>query len=53
MKRPNFFQLTNGSNANLPFTDKEYENRLKGLRKIMSETVTGVSPDSLLAFGEK
>ena len=37
MKRPNFFQLTNGSNANLPFTDKEYENRLKGLRKIMSE----------------
>ena len=37
MKRQNFFQLTNGSNANLPFTDKEYENRLKGLRKIMSE----------------
>ena len=37
MKRPNFFQLTNGSNANLPFTDKEYENRLKGLRKIMAE----------------
>ena len=37
MKRPNFFQLTNGSKANLPFTDKEYESRLKGLRKIMSE----------------
>ena len=37
MKRLNFFQLTNGSKANLPFTDKEYESRLKGLRKIMSE----------------
>ena len=37
MKRPNFFQLTNGPKENLPFTDKEYESRLKGLRKIMFE----------------
>jgi len=37
MKRPNFFQFVNGPKATLPFTDKEYENRLTGLRKIISE----------------
>ena len=35
MKRPNFFQLKNGSKATLPFTDNEYGNRLKGLREII------------------
>ena len=37
MKRPSFFQLKNGSKANLPFTDNEYENRLIGLREIISK----------------
>jgi len=37
MKRSDFFQFTNGSKVPLPFSDKEYENRLKGLRKIISE----------------
>jgi len=37
MKRANFFQFNNGSKARLPFSDNEYENRLKGLRKIISE----------------
>ena len=37
MKRPNFFQFNNGSKALLPFSDDEYENRLKGLRRIISE----------------
>ncbi|SVB94544.1 uncharacterized protein METZ01_LOCUS247398, partial [marine metagenome] len=37
MKRSNFFQFTNGSKVPLPFSDKEYENRLKGLRKIITE----------------
>jgi len=37
MKRPNFFQLKNGSKAQLPFTDNEYENRLKSLRDIISK----------------
>ena len=37
MKRANFFQFNNGSKAPLPFSDNEYENRLKGLRKIISE----------------
>ena len=37
MKRLDFFRFTNGSKAPLPFSDKEYENRLKGLRKIISE----------------
>ena len=36
MERPKFFQLKNGSKASLPFTDGEYENRLKGLREIIS-----------------
>ena len=37
MKRSNFFEFTNGPKVSLPFSDKEYENRLKGLRKIISE----------------
>jgi len=37
MKRPNFFQFTNGLKVSLPFSNGEYENRLKGLRKIMAE----------------
>ena len=37
MKRPNFFQLKNGSKAKLPFADNEYENRLKSLRDIISK----------------
>jgi len=37
MKRLDFFGFTNGSKVPLPFSDKEYENRLKGLRKIISE----------------
>jgi len=37
MKRSDFFQFTNGSKVSLPFSNKEYENRLKGLRKIIAE----------------
>ena len=37
MKRSNFFQLKNGNKATLPFSNQEYENRLIGLRKIISE----------------
>ena len=37
MKRLDFFQFTNGDKVPLPFSDKEYENRLKGLRKIIEE----------------
>jgi len=37
MKRSNFFQFSNGSKVPLPFSDKEYEKRLKGLRKIIAE----------------
>ena len=37
MKRLDFFKFTNGSKVLLPFSDMEYENRLKGLRKIISE----------------
>jgi creatinase len=34
--RPEFFQLQNGSKANLPFSDAEYEARLGKLRSLMS-----------------
>ena len=37
MKRSDFFQFTNGPKIPLPFSDKEYESRLKGLRKIITE----------------
>jgi len=36
--RPEFFQLENGSKANLPFSDTEYANRLAKLRRLMSNT---------------
>jgi creatinase len=37
MERPSFFQLNNGSKASLPFTNKEYEDRLKDLRNIIEK----------------
>ena len=37
MTRSDFFQFTNGSKVPLPFSDREYENRLKGLRKILTD----------------
>ena len=37
MKRTNFFQFSNGPKVPLPFSDNEYENRLRDLRKIISE----------------
>ena len=37
MKRSDFFRFTNGSKVSLPFSNKEYENRLKSLRKILTE----------------
>ena len=36
MERPDFFELKNGSKVKLPFTDKEYQNRLEKIRTIMS-----------------
>ena len=33
--RPEFFELQNGSKANLPFSDAEYETRLGNLRQLM------------------
>ena len=37
MKRPDFFELKNGSKVKLPFTETEYQNRLKKIRNVMSE----------------
>ena len=37
-KRPEFFQLHNGSKAKLPFSAAEYENRLRSLRNLMSQS---------------
>ena len=37
-KRPEFFQLHNGSKAKLPFSTAEYENRLRSLRNLMSQS---------------
>ena len=36
MERPDFFELKNGEKVKLPFTDKEYKNRLSKLRTVMS-----------------
>ena len=37
MQRPDFFDLKNGEKVKLPFTDKEYQNRLSKLRTVMSD----------------
>jgi creatinase len=37
-ERPEFFQLHNGSKAKLPFSAAEYENRLRSLRNLMSNS---------------
>jgi creatinase len=37
MERPDFFSLKNGYKVKLPFTKKEYERRVDGLRSIMNK----------------
>ena len=37
MERPDFFELKNGSRAKLPFSDREYKNRLNKIREAMSK----------------
>ena len=37
MERPDFFELKNGEKVKLPFSNKEYQNRLSKLRTIMSD----------------
>ena len=36
MERPDFFSLKNGSKSKLPFSNKEYEERLKKIRTVMN-----------------
>tara|TARA_Y100000591_G_scaffold317189_1_gene326597 strand:+ start:97 stop:1314 length:1218 start_codon:yes stop_codon:yes gene_type:complete len=36
MERPDFFTLKNGKKVKLPFSSKEYQDRLQKLRKVMS-----------------
>jgi len=37
MEKSDFFTLKNGSRSKLPFSNKEYENRLTMIRAIMSK----------------
>jgi creatinase len=37
MERPDFFELKNGLKVKLPFSDKEYSNRLNKIREVMSK----------------
>ena len=37
MERPDFFTLKNGGKAKLPFSDKEYDERIKKLRFVMEK----------------
>ena len=37
MERPDFFTLRNGERAKLPFSDKEYNERVSKLRKVMDK----------------
>jgi len=38
MERPNFFELKNGSKVKLPFSDKEYKDRINQIRALMSKS---------------
>ena len=37
MERPDFFELKNGEKVKLPFTDKEYNDRVSKLRTVMDK----------------
>ena len=37
MERPDFFTLKNGKKAKLPFSDKEYNQRVNKLRSVMEK----------------
>ena len=37
MERPDFFELKNGEKVKLPFTDKEYNDRISKLRSVMDK----------------
>ena len=37
MERPDFFKLKNGEKVKLPFTDKEYNDRVSKLRSVMDQ----------------
>ena len=37
MERPDFFELKNGEKVKLPFTDKEYKDRVTKLRSVMEQ----------------
>ncbi len=37
MERPDFFELKNGEKVKLPFSNKEYEDRVNKLRIVMDE----------------
>ena len=37
MERPDFFELKNGEKVKLPFTDKEYNDRVNKLRSVMDQ----------------
>ncbi len=39
MERPDFFELKNGEKVKLPFTDKEYNDRVSKLRSVMDQTL--------------
>ena len=40
MERPDFFELKNGEKVKLPFTEKEYQNRLN---KLFSNTLVPIN----------
>ena len=37
MERPDFFELKNGDKAKLPFSNKEYDQRVSTLRSVMDK----------------
>ena len=39
MERPDFFTLKNGDKTKLPFSDKEYSQRVKKLRNVMGNSL--------------
>ena len=51
MERPDFFTLKNGEKAKLPFSNKEYDQRVNKLRLIMEKQLHFLTMNQCNTFG--
>ena len=52
MERPDFFEFKNGNKAKLPFSNKEYDQRLSKLRSVMDKNNLKAEQIALVGFSQ-